>query len=69
MVNSVDNEREEAEEIKANEEHILSDILESIEEIVKKRKIKVFHFHTTNLRKCSEKDLTKIFRLINMFGT
>ncbi len=44
------------------------DILESLEHIARKKKIKVFHFHTTNLRKCSDKDLMKLFNLINVFG-
>jgi Fe-S-cluster formation regulator IscX/YfhJ len=69
VVNSSDSEREESEEVKSQEEHILLNLLESVEDIVRKKKLKVFHFHTTNLRKCTLNDLTQLFNLINTLGS
>jgi len=49
-------------------EHILLDIIQAVEEIARKKKFKVFHLHTTNLRNCTLKDLQKLFNLISVFG-
>ena len=51
------------------EEHIFQDILESIENISRKRKLKVVEIHTTNLRKCTEKDLIRLFTLVSSLGS